>query len=187
MTVALLKPDVAHLRDYLDALSRGWSPDNIQPEVTARAEMARAEADGEAFVASLDDPEARGPPITLPDGTQFNRLPSFRRWIWDDGFCGSISLRWLQQGDPRLPPNVLGHVGYAVVPWRRGRGYAAAALRLLLPEARALALPWLEITTRPDNVASQKVVMAVGGRLIETFRKPEAYGGGETQRWRIDL
>ncbi len=187
MVVTLLKPDRQHLAAYVEALRRGWSPDNIRPGITAADELARAGADPEAFVASLDDPEGRGPPITLPDGTQSKRLPGFRRWIWDDVFCGSISFRWLERGCPDLPPLVLGHIGYTVVPWLRGRGYATQALRQLLPDARALDLPWVEITTTPDNLPSQKVVIAAGGRLIETFQKDAAFGGGETLRWRIDL
>ena len=55
--------------------------------------------------------------------------------MWDGEFCGSIGFRW-QPGTSTLPPYVLGHIGYAVVPWKRGRGYATQALALLLPEAR---------------------------------------------------
>jgi predicted acetyltransferase len=43
------------------------------------------------------------------------------------------------------------------------------------------------ITTDPDNVASQRVIQANGGRLVERFVKLPAYGGGESLRYRIDL
>jgi hypothetical protein len=49
--------------------------------------------DAAAFVASLGDPEARGGPITRPDGWQLARLPGHSRWIWDGEFCGSINFR----------------------------------------------------------------------------------------------
>ncbi len=133
---------------------------------------------------SLDDRAAAGAPITLPDGSQVPRLPGYRRWLWDGEFCGSINFRW-QNGTEDLPPHVLGHIGYAVVPWKRGRGYAAKALALLLPEASVRGLRWVELTTNPDNVASQKVILANGGILVERFVKPESYGGGEGLRWRI--
>ena len=64
-----------------------------------------------------------GPPIVLPDGTTAARLPGFRLWLWDTEFCGSIGLRW-QPGTSELPAHVLGHIGYAVVPWKEGHGYA---------------------------------------------------------------
>jgi hypothetical protein len=50
-------------------------------------------ADPSAFVAALDDPDAKGGPITLPDGSTVARLPGFHRWLGDGAFCGRISIR----------------------------------------------------------------------------------------------
>ena len=122
----------------------------------------------------MEDREAKGPSITLPDGSVANRLPGFRRWLWDGEFCGSIGLRW--QPGHALPPYCLGHIGYAVVPWKQGLGYAKSALRLILPEAKAVGLPYVEITTDPDNIASQRVIEANGGVLVEHFIKPQQFG-----------
>ncbi len=186
----LIVPSLEALPSYMAALRRGWSPDNLRA-VSAAEELARAEHDPAAFVAALDDPEARGGPVTLPDGSRVPRLPGFRRWIWDCEACGSIGFRW-QRGTTALPPHVLGHIGYAVVPWKRGRGYATTALRLLLGELRARGLPeaglgHVEITTGPGNPASQRVVAANGGYLADCCAKPDAYGGGQSLRFRIDL
>jgi predicted acetyltransferase len=82
---------------------------------------------------------------------------------------------------------VLGHVGYAVVPWKRGQGYATQALGLLLEDLEALDLPWVELTTDLDNIPSQNVILNNGGWLVGPFRKAPAYGGGEGLRYRIDL
>jgi predicted acetyltransferase len=187
----LVVPSLDHLEHYAEALRRGgFYPDNIRREVSAREELEKIARDPAAFVASLDDREAKGAPITLPDGSQVKRLPSYRRWMWDDGdgggFCGSIGFRW-QPGSTALPPHVLGHIGYAVVPWRRGRGYATRALALLLPEVRKEGLDYVELTTDPDNLPSQKVILANGGTLVERFAKTEAHGGSDTLRWRIVL
>jgi predicted acetyltransferase len=122
--------------------------------------------------------------VTLPDGSQVTRLPGITRWIWDGEFCGSINLRW-QHGTSALPSYVLGHIGFSVVPWKRRRGYATRALALLLPEARALGLDYVELTAAPDNIASQKTIVANDGKLIEHFRKDAAYGGDEGLRFRI--
>jgi predicted acetyltransferase len=183
----LLVPAIPELDSYADALRRGgFFPDNIRREVSAQEELAKIAADPAAFVASLDDREGKAGPITLPDGSTVKRLPGYRRWMWEDGFCGSIGFRW-QPGGSTLPTYVLGHIGYAVVPAKRGRGYATKALALLLPEARKEGLDYVELTTDADNVPSQKVITSNGGTLVERFDKGDAYGGGETLRWRIVL
>ena len=184
--IEIVKPALEHLPSYKAALERGWSPDNVRLIEATREQLAAIEEDPVAFLASLDDPDAKGPPITLPDGSKVPRLPGFRRWIWDGEAAGSIGLRW-QHGTSALPSHVLGHIGYAVVPWKRGRGYATEALRLMLAEARAVGLDYVEITAKPGNPASQKVIFANGGRLAGRFFEDAAYGGAESLRFRIDL
>ncbi len=137
-----------------------------------------------AFLAALEDRDAMGPMVKLPDGSMVKRLPGFRRWMWDAEFCGSISLRW-QPGTAELPPHCLGHIGYAVVPWMQRQGIATQALRCLLPEAWAIGLRFVEITTDLDNVASQRVVEANGGVLVEEFIKPPQFGSKPGLRYRI--
>lgn len=184
--VELVKPALEHLPSYKAALERGWSPDNVRLEQATREQLAAIEKDPVAFLADLDDPLANGGPITLPDGRKVPRLPGFRRWIWDGEASGSIGFRW-QPGTAALPPHVLGHIGYAVVPWKRRRGYATEALRLMLDEARAVGLPYVEITAKPGNPASHKVILTNGGKLVERFFEDAAYGGAESLRFRIDL
>jgi predicted acetyltransferase len=113
-------------------------------------------------------------------------LPGYRRWLWDGEFCGSIGLRW-QPGTAALPAYCLGHIGYTVVPWKRRRGYATVALRLLLPEARALGLPYVELTTDAKNSISHQVIVANGGMLTGHFKKPAQFGGTPAHRYRINL
>jgi predicted acetyltransferase len=180
----LVRPNAEHLASYVAALERGWSADNERGLEAAREELACIQADAAAFLASMEDREGNGPPVTLPDGSTARRLPSFRRWLWDGEFCGSIGLRW-QPGTTALPPHCLGHIGYAVVPWKRRLGYAKSALRLMLPEAKAVGLPYVVITTDPDNIASQRVIEANGGVLVEHFIKPPQFGSKPGLRFRI--
>lgn len=182
----LIVPSLACLDGYADALKRGWSPDNVREEATAREHLERIAEDRVAFVASLDNREAKGAPVTLPDGSTVPRLPGYLRWMWDGEFCGSIGFRW-QPGTSALPAYVLGHIGYGVVPWKRRRGYATRSLALMLVEARREGLAYVELTTDPDNEASQKVIATNGGRLVERFRATDAYGGKEELRFRIKL
>ena len=183
----LVWPAHAYLPGYLAALERGWSPDNVRGEVARLDELQRIAADADRFLASLVDRDALGPPLTLPDGSTAQRLPSYRRWMWDGEFVGTIGFRW-QPGTNALPPHVLGHIDYAVVPWKRGRGYATAALRLLLPEAKAEGLTAVDITVQPDNLASRRVIEANGGVLVEAFEAPPAYGAHRSGlRYRVAL
>ncbi|MGA7356867.1 MAG: GNAT family N-acetyltransferase [Candidatus Cybelea sp.] len=185
MSVTLIKPTFEHLAAYASALERGWSADNLRHEARLE-EREMVEGDPEAFLLAMDDREARAGPIRLPDGSLVPRLPGLHRWIWDGDFAGSIGLRW-QPGTPELPPYCLGHIGYGVVPWKRGRGYAKAALALMLPEARYEGLPYVEITTDPDNIASQRVIVANGGVMVERFASGPQYGETEKLRYRINL
>jgi predicted acetyltransferase len=182
----LVWPSREYLAGYLAALERGWSPDNLRGQAAALEELDRIADDADGFLASLVDKEATGKPITLPDGTTVPRLPGYSRWMWDGEFCGSIGLRW-QPGTEALPPHCLGHIGYAVVPWKRRRGYATGALRLVLLEAKAVGLRYVEITTDPGNVASQRVIEANGGVLVEEFDAPISVGGGRELRYRVSL
>lgn len=182
----LVAPSIDHLPSYVAALKRGWSADNTRAVAASIEELAQIEKDPRSFVESLTDRGAKGPAIVLPDGSSAARLPGFRLWLWDSEFCGSIGLRW-QPGTSELPPHVLGHIGYAVVPWKQGRGYAKLALKLMLEHARAEGLEYVEITTDPDNVASRKVIEANVGILIERFQRPVQYGGTNALRYRITL
>ena len=182
----LVRPTLAHLEGYRAALERGWSFDNVRGETATREELAGIAKDPQAFVERMIDREAKGPPIELLDGTVVQRLPGYRLWMWDGEFCGSIGFRW-QPGTSDLPPHVLGHIGYAVVPWKRRLGYGTRALALMLVEARREGLASVEITADEDNLASRKIVLANGGELVERFVKPASLGGKPSLRFRIDL
>ena len=186
MALELLTPNREHLPRYVAALERGWSADNLRGAVAAAEELEQIRRDAEAFVRGLVDPEAKGPPITLPDGSQVPRLPGYRLWMWDGDFCGSIGLRW-QQGTCELPAHVMGHIGYAVVPWKQRRGYAREALRLMLDRARGEGLAHVEITTDPDNVASRRVIEANGGVVVGRFNRTVHFGGTPALRYRVPL
>ena len=184
--IELKTPTLDLLPHYVDALKRAWTPDNVRGLIAAEEQLAAIDKDAAGFVARQTDPEAKGPPVSLPDGTTVARVPGRIFWIWDGAFCGTLGFRW-QNGTAALPAHVLGHIGYAVVPWKRRQGCATAALLAVLPHARALGLPYVEITTDPDNLPSRKAIGASGGVLIEPFTKPDAYGNAPGLRFRIAL
>ncbi len=183
----LIEPTRAHLPSYVGALERGYSPNNIDSERHRLRELGEIADDPARFLAGMTDREASAGDIQLPDGSMVKRIPGIRRWIWEDEYCGSIGFRW-QPGTEELPPHLLGHIGYSVVPWHQGRGLAAWAVREILPEARALGMRWITITTDTDNIASWRTIENAGGYHTHRGEKPAAYQDGETIEWfRIDL
>jgi predicted acetyltransferase len=182
--LTLVWPAREYLAGYVAALERGWLPDNTRGEAAAHEELTRIAADPDGFIASQVDRAAAGPPIVLPDGTAVPRLPGINRWLWDGEFCGRISFRW-QPGTEALPTHCLGHIGYTVVPWKQRRGYATRALGGMLRDARAAGLRYVEITTEPHNLASQRVITANGGVLVEAFVAPASLGSRRELRYRV--
>lgn len=188
----LIRPSPERLPGFVAALHRGWSPDNVRGAIAALETLERIQSEPEVFFLTTHDPEAKGPPVTVADGTQRPRLPGIARWIWDtarpgaEGFAGTINLRWMK-GHAELPPHVLGHIGYAVPEWQRNQGHATRALALMLDEARAFGLPFVDLTTDPDNEPSQRVMVANGAVLVETFDKGPVYGHKPGLRYRITL
>jgi len=183
--VDLVWPSLLYLPSHVAALEQGWSADTSRP-AAAQEELGKIAENSEAYLAELVLREPRGETITLPDGSKVPRLPGYQRWLWDGEFCGLIGLRW-QAGTHELPSHCLGHIGYAVVPWKRRLGYATSALRQLLPAARAEGLSFVEITTDPENIASQRVIEANGGVLHERFVKSAQFGSTPGLRYRIVL
>lgn len=165
----LIEPNTKDLPQIIAAFARGWSPNNLRD--VSRECYEKATHAPEAFLA-----EERGEdmsPIAMPDGSLQERLPGFARWIWDGALCGRIGFRW-RPPDESLPPYCLGHVGYAVVPWKRGAGAATAALGLLKPLLAFTRLKWIDLTTDAANAASIRVIEKNGGRHVGEVTAPFA-------------
>lgn len=182
----LVRPAHVHLPSYVAALEKGWSPDSLRGAEAAREELEKLQRNPQVYLQRMVDREALGPPVMLPDGSSVARIPGYRHWLWDGEFCGVIGMRFLP-GTTDLPSHCLGHIGYSVVPWKRQRGYATRALAALLPLLHGEGLPWVELTTDPQNAASRKVIAVNGGVLVEQFTKPAAYGSAPGLRYRIPL
>ena len=153
----LVAPNAAMLPGYAAALERGWSPSTMRD--VSLEQLAELRRDAAAFLHDLTDENGTVP---QPDGTRKPRIPFRVFWLWDGEFAGAINLRFVP-GTEELPAHVSGHVGYAVVPWKRRRGYATRALALVLPVARAIGLRRVLVTCDAGNEPSRKVILANGG------------------------
>jgi predicted acetyltransferase len=174
----LIAPTLDKLAQYEAALAAGWSPDT-ERDISAE-QLAALRRDPYAFLAELTRQDGM---IVSASGRAVPRLPSRVYWLDDGEFCGVINLRFVP-GSDALPDYVPGHIGYAVVPWKRRRAYATGALALLLPVAREVGLSQVEITCDDDNEASRRVILKNGAEFVGTRPLP----GGKTRLvFRIDL
>ena len=65
-----------------------------------------------------------------------------------------------------------GHMGYEIYPAKRGHGYAAKAVQLLLPLFRAHGLSRIYLTCAESNLPSRKSVEHLGAMLLEITEVP---------------
>jgi predicted acetyltransferase len=156
MTLRLAPPSLAGMAGYAAALETGWSPDTTRDVSDEHLALYRRDP------ALLLDELTRQDGMMTTGSATYKRLPSRLFWLDDGAFCGTINLRFVP-GTEDLPASVPGHAGYAVVPWKRRRGYAMAALQLLLPVAREAGLKRIQLVCDDDNAPSRRVIEANGG------------------------
>ena len=167
--LTLLAPDSRLQESYLAALDEltaegnGHYFDMVLPAEAGFAGVSytrKTLADPSTFAEFCDYTTALADP----------RTPRPRDWVtgtylWmvvDGTVVGRVSLRheltpWLLE--------VGGHIGYAVRPSARRRGYATAALAKVLPVAAELGIDPALVTCDVDNLGSRKVIEANGGVL----------------------
>jgi predicted acetyltransferase len=169
--IELVIPDVSRQAEWLE-MAEEFGPDRID-----------GGAMGSATVDELRDPEVfatwvqmlldhqRGE--NLPDGF----VPSTSRWVAEDGrLVGFLSIRHELNDALR---EFGGHIGYAIRPSERRKGYATAATALALEEYRRRGIDRVLVTCDDSNVASATVIERNGG-VLEDIR-------GVKRRYWIDL
>ena len=68
-----------------------------------------------------------------------------------------------------------GHIGYAIRPSERRKGYGTQQLRLMLDECRKLKYEQVLITCDFDNIASQKIIEKNGGSRSGEAISPRSF------------
>lgn len=151
----LVKP-TTELRESFRSAVQEWNR-QYQPGSGIRdADALFTDAGFEEWVQALTDEEQR------PAQPGYVRCSYY--WIVDgseqEEVVGCIALRHELNEHLR---KLGGHVGYAVRPSRRGRGYATRALEALKPLARERGIEEMLLTCDETNIASRRVIEACGG------------------------
>lgn len=170
-TVELVVPDASLEAEWL-AMAEEFGRERIDGGAMGSETVDSLRAPGafEAWVRMLLDHE-RGD--SVPDGL----VPSTTRWVAAGGrLVGFVAVRH-ELNDVLL--ELGGHIGYAIRPTERRRGYATAATALALDECRGLGLNRALITCDVGNVASATVIERNGG-VLEDVR-------GDKRRYWVDL
>ena len=133
-------------------------------------------SDVPACIRKLQD-HAKG--VNLPQ----DWVPSSAFWALSEAgeLVGEIEIRH------RLTPALEdfgGHIGFAVRPGQRRRGYATQMLAVMLEKARVMGLKRVLVTCDPANAGSARTIQKNGGKLAS---ESAAWNGRLTSRYWIDL
>lgn len=91
------------------------------------------------------------------------RVPQSIYWFYVDGKpAGMVKIRHYLNDSLRQNG---GHIGYALAPEYRGKGYGNKILELALLEARNLGVDDILLVCNLDNAASKAVIIKNGGKL----------------------
>lgn len=104
--------------------------------------------------------------IGIPKG----HVPCSFYFVFDDydKLIGRVSIRHYLTDDLRRSG---GHIGYAIVPERRGRGYSKEILSFSLNYCKTqLKLNEVLLTCDKDNIPSNKTIVQNNGRLIKNSK-----------------
>lgn len=94
-------------------------------------------------------------------------VPETVYWaVFEGTVVGRISLRHRLEGNLH---KLGGHIGYEVRPNFRRRGLATEMLRQILDTPKAREIGRLLLTCAPANIASNKTILANGGKLTQTI------------------
>ena len=101
---------------------------------------------------------------------QAGYVPDTYYFLWDNNrIVGLFKIRHYLNDFLRNGP---GHMGYAILPDERGKGYAKKGLQLAIEECKNLILEdEIYFSVIKSNPASSKVILSCGGYIFEENEK----------------
>ncbi len=158
----LVLPSATYKRSYLQALKEFHAEGRFINEDVMRL--------GKNFEELLLKIRKDRKGINLPKG----RVPQTEYWLVEGNrYIGTISIRHRLNKILRAWG---GHIGYAVRPKERQKGYGTLMLRLVKTKAKILGLNKVLLTCDETNIGSMKIIQANGGsyygRIPETKDHP---------------
>jgi predicted acetyltransferase len=120
-------------------------------------------------------------PFILSDGSHVRRVPSTELWLVSGPrVLGRINVRHELS---EFLKTIGGHIGYAVRPSERKKGYATYMLKNAVVVAKNLGIEKALLTCDDSNMASRKVIESAGGVLEGTIE----HNGDLKRRYWITL
>ncbi len=163
--IRLERPNTKFKETYIDAVKeiQNKGADNESNEQYLKQNVEDLQHNFEEFVKDQ---------LETHKGLDEGRVPNTNFWIIDknDEYCGRISLRhYLNEKLERFG----GHIGYDIIPSKRGKSYATKALTLCLEEAKKLGLEKVMLTCDNDNIPSIKIIERNGGMMQDKIKHKE--------------
>lgn len=153
--IELVRPSVVLKESFLEAVKE-FQAEGKHIYLHTETDLAGLEEGFEEFLSKI---KAREDAINLPE----DRVPQTELWLTDGNkFIGWTKIRHY------LNENLLnqgGHIGYAIRPSERNKGYGTKILALMLQVAKDMGINRVLLTCDDDNVGSAKIIEKNGGIL----------------------
>ncbi len=126
--------------------------------------ITRFMGDYEGWLAKLDTYEHMQPTESLVPAVEFFGIDDKNKIV------GMVNIRLVLNEELK---NGSGHIGYSVRPTERKKGYAKAILYEALKVCDEHNISEALASCYESNIASEKTIIALGGKLIKTVQKED--------------
>ena len=152
----LVRPNIKYKRTYLQAASEHKKVGRF-----INVDINEAKKDFKNFVNKIKSRKfGFNLPPTYPNA-------EIEYWLIDnETFIGRVGVRTKLNKNQR---NKVGHIGISIRPSKRKKGYGFKGFKLALNKAKFNGLKKVLLICKDTNIASQKMIERLGGKLIEKY------------------